>query len=71
MDQNYSAFPYKKYFSDKEILDKEEPSGDLSYNWILENPDLTNLEQPISLPNFREESTNRMQDMEFRVLFIK
>lgn len=69
MDQNFAIHPYDKYFLSKEILDKEEPSGDLSYNWVLENSDLTNLEQPISITNFREESANRLQDMEFRVLF--
>jgi hypothetical protein len=68
MDQNYECSPLNKFFLSKEIVEKEEPSGDISYNWVLENPDLSNLEEPIPIKNFRKEIENRLLDMEFRVL---
>lgn len=67
MEQS-EEYSIKKYLLSKEIIDGEEPTGDMSYKLITEQPDLKNLEDGINLSEFEENSEKRLKDMEFRVL---
>lgn len=49
------------------IVEKQEPSSDISIQWINKNEDLQSLEEGIPLVNFSENISKRNKEMEFRV----
>lgn len=51
----------------KDIVDSKEPTGDISFDWVIKNKDLKSLEEGIPLMNFSEEAGKRNKEMEFRV----
>lgn len=55
------------YVENQEIIEIEEPTGDISSNWIVQNEDLKSLENGIPIVNFISESHIRNKEMEFRV----
>ena len=64
------ATSIQNYLDARDIIDLEEPTGDISATWIIQNEDLQALEQPIPIVNFVEQSLTRNKDMEFRVKFV-
>jgi hypothetical protein len=62
-----SVSTLQQYFETHEIVDVEEPTGDISSLWIVQNEDLQALEQPIPIVNFGEQAPTRNKEMEFRV----
>lgn len=54
----------------KDVVEFKEPTGDISFDWVLKNKDLKSLEDGIPLMNFSEEAGKRNKEMEFRVLFL-
>ena len=53
------------------IIDRKEPTSDISFQWVEKNEDLTNLEEGIPIVSFSESAEKRNKDMEFRVGIIK
>jgi hypothetical protein len=51
------------------IIEKKEPSSDISFQWVEKNEDLTNLEAGIPIVSFIEIAEKRNKEMEFRVFF--
>ena len=55
------------YIETHELLEVEEPTGDISSLWISQNEDLQVLVQPIPIIDFVAQSLTRNKEMEFRV----
>ncbi|CAK72122.1 unnamed protein product, partial (macronuclear) [Paramecium tetraurelia] len=49
-------------------VEGKEINQDYSYEWVVGNDDLINMEKGISIAEFTEQSQNRDQEMEFRIL---
>ena len=61
------ASSLQNYLETHEILDSNEPTGDISAGWVTQNEDLQALEQSIPIITFGEQILTRNKDMEFRV----
>lgn len=57
------------YIESHELLEGEEPTGDISSTWVTQNEDLQVLEQPIPIIDFGEQTPTRNKEMEFRVYY--
>ena len=71
MVDHSSVTTMQQYFESQEIVEVEEPTGDISSLWIVQNEDLQALETAIPIISFSEQQATRNKEMEYRVFIFK